>query len=78
MTIHAIIDSTIPKYSSVCSFCKHLHADKERACAAFPKEESIPLPIWLGNNDHTTPYAGDHGIMFDPVDSAAPDARKSE
>jgi len=56
----------IPEFSPVCVYCKRLINDgKGRLCAAFP--DGIPLPIWLGNNNHTKPYPGDHGIQFEPV-----------
>jgi len=55
---------SIPEYSDVCSFCKHMGGAK-RKCAAFTG--LIPLPIWLGKNDHTEPYPGDNGIQFEAV-----------
>jgi hypothetical protein len=55
----------IPVYSRVCTFCQHLISGRQRRCDAFP--DGIPLPIWLGEHDHHTPYPGDRGIQFEPV-----------
>lgn len=52
-----------PLYSPVCVLCAH-HAGKYRRCAAFTDE--IPLEIWNGDNPHTAPYEGDHGLRFQP------------
>lgn len=51
----------IPRYSPVCTFCKH--AQDFRCCAAF---DEIPLAIWSGENDHTRPFPGDGGVRFEP------------
>ena len=32
-------------------------------CKAFP--DGIPYEITYGDNDHTKPYPGDHGIQFE-------------
>jgi hypothetical protein len=56
---------SLPIYSEVCTFCRHLDVSADRKCAAFPS--GIPLPIWMGENDHHAPFPGDHGIQFDPV-----------
>jgi len=59
-------------FSDVCSHCKHYDVENSKpesngnVCKAFP--EGIPDEIWLGKNDHTKPYEGDHGILFDPLD----------
>lgn len=37
-------------------------------CKAFPK--GIPEEIAFGNNPHTEPYKGDHGIQFEQVKKA--------
>lgn len=70
MTITLDKDSNIPTYSAVCSRCKHWRPDdseKGRQCAAFPREDSIPMAIWMGENNHRQPVAGDQGIQFEAV-----------
>lgn len=56
----------MPALSSVCGRCEHYSLRSgERVCKAFPDE--IPMAIWMGENDHTMPYEGDHGIRFERV-----------
>jgi hypothetical protein len=52
--------------------CKHLtgvyqpnddESIEKPTCTAFPK--GIPRAIAWGNNDHTKPYPGDHGIQYE-------------
>jgi len=50
--------------SPVCQECRHRIGHDYLACAAFPSR--IPLEIWNGQRDHTTPYPDDHGIRFEP------------
>ena len=49
--------------SYICSRCTHLRDGHLKTCDAFP-EGKIPREIWEAKNDHTTPYPGDHGILF--------------
>ena len=54
--------------------CKHFRGIKEDSdpselsdrviCAAFP--DGIPSQIAYGDNPHTEPFPGDHGIRFEP------------
>ena len=60
--------------------CKHFtgvyqpHGDESvelPCCKAFPK--GIPDDIAYGDNDHTSPVKGDHGIQFEPEGNAEED-----
>ena len=73
MAVITVIDKEleIPAYSAVCSYCTHVIPGPERTCAAFPG--GIPLEIWLGENDHRSPYEGDLGLRFEPQDKEKQD-----
>lgn len=55
-----------------CAFCKHLDWDRSSIsygryfCRAFP--QGIPMEIATGEVEHTTPYPGDHGIQYEPIE----------
>lgn len=51
--------------SPTCSLCVRLKRGADRPqCEAF---DTIPMAIWVGANDHTAPYDGDHGLRFKPA-----------
>jgi hypothetical protein len=52
-----------------CVFCSHSHLPESATCTAFP--DGIPDAILQEGYDHSKPYPGDHGILFDPVPGAA-------
>ena len=60
-----------PIPSKVCTRCKHLYAERRYECKAFP--DGIPAAIWLGKNDHTQPFTGDHGIQFEAIEPKTPE-----
>lgn len=49
----------------MCFNCKHKKAEQLK-CSAFP--DGIPLEILQSSRDHRQPVAGDHGILYDPID----------
>lgn len=49
--------------SPICTACIHLRVTAENTCDAFPA--GIPDEIWSGEDDHTKPFPGDKGIMFE-------------
>ena len=56
---------SIPEVS--CGRCKRKHEKLTGTptCDAFP--EGIPDTIMFGGLKHTSPIAGDNGIVFDPI-----------
>lgn len=65
------LDDSILKadlFSPVCSGCIHLKVDilgGGVSCTAF---KEIPDAIWTGRDDHTKPFPGDKGILFEPIE----------
>ena len=57
----------LPERSPVCSRCRRFDRDRPdaRRCQAFPA--GIPRSIWLGDDDHQSPVAGDRGLRFAPM-----------
>jgi hypothetical protein len=47
-----------------CHTCAHRRFTT-LGCDAFPDE--IPPEIIRGRHDHKTPYAGDRGVMYEPM-----------
>jgi hypothetical protein len=72
-----------PLVADLCARCRHLRGpvdvpaapgkgevlagegEQLVACAAFP--DGIPDAIATGEVEHRKPYAGDHGIQFEPL-----------
>ena len=59
-------DNSRPIFSPTCTTCNHWtpKADANRSCTAFPTG-TIPKEIWMGENNHQSPYEGDNGIQFE-------------
>jgi hypothetical protein len=54
--------------TSQCDACIHFDWDAppgEYRCAAFP--DVIPIPIQANKHNHSKPYPGDRGILFEQV-----------
>lgn len=54
--------------SPSCNHCRHYRRRLAgpATCDAFP--EGIPREILTARHMHTSPYPGDHGIRFEPID----------
>jgi hypothetical protein len=53
---------SIPK----CNNCFYYHKNRNGAtCKAFPN--GIPVEILTNEHDHTKPFKGDNGILFEPT-----------
>jgi len=58
------------QYELQCALCKHLQPN--RKCKAFTKK--IPDEIFLtGEYDHSKPFPGDNGILFEPINEKKAD-----
>ena len=54
-----------PSVLADCFMCRHLIPSGFPHCAAYP--EGIPWEIQAGQVDHRLPWAGDHGIQYEPM-----------
>jgi|GEM_PF-1581810 len=52
-----------------CNMCIHHHKGSKN-CDAFPN--GILFEILKGDHDHTIPYLGDNGILFEPITNISP------
>jgi hypothetical protein len=58
-----VLDDSWYLISPTCELCRHRNHDASRTCSAFPG--GIPLQIWNGLHDHTTPFPGDRGVRYE-------------
>jgi hypothetical protein len=62
-----------------CSGCRRLNRKSlpyQHACEAFPN--GIPKAIIFGDHDHTKPYRGDGGKLFEPIPEPADGRQRGE
>ena len=51
-----------------CYACVHFDWDAPPRCSgalAFP--EGIPIPVQANKHDHSKPYPGDHGVLYEQI-----------
>jgi hypothetical protein len=54
-----------PSIEADCHMCRHLIRSGMMRCAAYP--DGIPWEIQAGEVDHRQPWAGDHGVRYEPL-----------
>jgi len=50
-----------------CFFCKRLSTSKNKAIVCDAFKNGVPVEILTGEHDHTKPYKGDNGIVFEKI-----------
>ena len=64
-----IMGDGVLELSEQCFMCKNFNIefneDEEINCLAF--KDGVPKEILDGGHDHTKPYKGDNGIIFEPI-----------
>ena len=65
-----------PSVEADCFMCRHFIPSGFPHCAAYP--DGIPWEIQAGEVDHRQPWAGDHGIRYEPLTSEEFHARAAE
>lgn len=58
-----------PQNPLQCTLCRNIASRRRMTCRAYP--DGIPAIILRGEHDHRTPFVGDHGVRFEPVDEDA-------